>query len=412
MLRSLVGSEMCIRDRSSTVMDASCAGLSTLTVECLTRPFEFRPLHEIAMPGWDRAFKAVIELIQENSRSCPQRERNVFAHGSFAPPRENAAVEWYVDGKDTFGAVAAAIESATEQVLIADWMLSPEVLLRRPEPETLAQLLLRKCEKDNIDVWVLLYNEVEMALPNNSRHASELLTGLHANIRVLRHPGADMVKWSHHEKLVIVDQMVAFIGGLDLALGRCERTRCPVPETAPCVKIWPGKDFYNPLFQEFFEVQLADQDPPLIDRRAQPRMPWHDVAFSVTGLAARDAALHFVQRWNNHVRSALVSVQGHGTENDAPILQGKRAQKVCCLGRARSYGQDRLVMSAPSYSTRYSRQGKLSPNQHVVDCQVLRSGGQWSIGLDFWLSEERTTERSICNAYMAEITASEHYICA
>jgi hypothetical protein len=35
-------------------------------------------------------------------------------------------------------------------------------------------------------------------------------------------------------------------------------------------------------------------------RDLYPRMPWHDVHCSVTGLAARDIAMHFIQRWNHH----------------------------------------------------------------------------------------------------------------
>ncbi len=43
--------------------------------------------------------------------------------------------------------------------------------------------------------------------------------------QVLRHPdrvGADVndFLWAHHEKLVVVDQVIAFVGGIDLCYGR------------------------------------------------------------------------------------------------------------------------------------------------------------------------------------------------
>jgi hypothetical protein len=48
-------------------------------------------------------------------------------------------------------------------------------------------------------------------------------------------------------------------------------------------------------------------------------MPWHDVGVRVTGQAARDAAWHFVQRWN------FVKVS-KGTPNpSSPIV------RVCVL---------------------------------------------------------------------------------
>lgn len=41
--------------------------------------------------------------------------------------------------------------------------------------------------------------------------------------QVMRHPdhvSSIVFLWAHHEKLVVVDQSVAFLGGLDLAYGR------------------------------------------------------------------------------------------------------------------------------------------------------------------------------------------------
>ena len=50
------------------------------------------------------------------------------------------------------------------------------------------------------------------------------------NIKVMRHPdrnSADMTSflWAHHEKLVIVDQKIAFVGGIDLCYGRWDNAR-------------------------------------------------------------------------------------------------------------------------------------------------------------------------------------------
>lgn len=38
--------------------------------------------------------------------------------------------------------------------------------------------------------------------------------------------------------------------------------------------------------------------PDFIDRFQTPRMPWRDVGVAVHGVAARDVARHFIQRWN------------------------------------------------------------------------------------------------------------------
>jgi phospholipase D1/2 len=42
--------------------------------------------------------------------------------------------------------------------------------------------------------------------------------------QVIRHPdhyrSSGVFLWSHHEKLVVIDQKIAFVGGIDLCFGR------------------------------------------------------------------------------------------------------------------------------------------------------------------------------------------------
>lgn len=49
---------------------------------------------------------------------------------------------------------------------------------------------------------------------------------------------------SHHEKIVIVDNQVCYIGGLDLCFGRYDNPEHKVADSPPVM--WPGKDYYNP----------------------------------------------------------------------------------------------------------------------------------------------------------------------
>lgn len=51
---------------------------------------------------------------------------------------------------------------------------------------------------------------------------------------------------SHHEKLVIVDHRICFIGGLDLCFGRYDTNEHKVGDCPPL--LWPGKDYYNPRY--------------------------------------------------------------------------------------------------------------------------------------------------------------------
>lgn len=111
--------------------------------------------------------------------------------------------------------------------------------LKRPtslEPEheekylkyRLDQVLL-SLAKRGVKIYILLFKEIEMALPLKSAYAKKTLLDLDTtNIYVLRHPLTFISLWSHHEKLVVIDQQIAFVGGLDLCFGRFDRGDHPI----------------------------------------------------------------------------------------------------------------------------------------------------------------------------------------
>lgn len=146
--------------------------------------------------------------------------------GSFAQEQENIAAKWYVNGKTYMEDVADALEEAKEEIFITDWWLSPEIFLKRPVVEgnrwRLDCTLKRKAQQ-GVRIFVMLYKEVELALGINSGYSKRTLSHLHPNIKVMRHPdhvSSSVYLWAHHEKIVVIDQSVAFVGGIDLAYGR------------------------------------------------------------------------------------------------------------------------------------------------------------------------------------------------
>ncbi|XP_035980850.1 phospholipase D1 [Fundulus heteroclitus] len=146
--------------------------------------------------------------------------------GSFARQEENIPAKWYVNGKTYMEDVADALEEAREEIFITDWWLSPEIFLKRPVVEgnrwRLDWILRRKAQQ-GVRIFVMLYKEVELALGINSGYSKRTLRHLHPNIKVMRHPdhvSSAVYLWAHHEKIVVIDQSVAFVGGIDLAYGR------------------------------------------------------------------------------------------------------------------------------------------------------------------------------------------------
>ncbi|XP_053198145.1 LOW QUALITY PROTEIN: phospholipase D1 [Scomber japonicus] len=146
--------------------------------------------------------------------------------GSFAREEENIPAKWYVNGKTYMEDVANALEEAREEIFITDWWLSPEIFLKRPVVEgnrwRLDCILKRKAQQ-GVRIFVMLYKEVELALGINSGYSKRTLLHLHPNIKVMRHPdhvSSAVYLWAHHEKIIVIDQSVAFVGGIDLAYGR------------------------------------------------------------------------------------------------------------------------------------------------------------------------------------------------
>jgi len=309
------------------------------------------------------------------------------AFQSFAPQRELISAKFYIDGEEYFGDVADALEKAESSIYISDWWLSPELYLRRPSsqfPESRLDKVLFRCASQGVKIYIILFKEMYGSLTINSYYSKEVLRRLHRNIYVVRHPdhlAAGVIKWAHHEKMVVVDQRLAFVGGLDLCYGRFDSRSHELAD--PSSVRWPGKDYSNPLFKDFHGLELPDQD--MVDRNVIPRMPWHDIGLRVEGQAARDVARHFIGRWN----TCKVNKE-QSKESKIPFLT-PRADFM----PAADVPTSTLLNSASVIV-------KDIPVLGTHQVQILRSAARWSSGI--------FTESSILNAYLGLIEEAKHYI--
>ncbi|KAL1803711.1 phospholipase D zeta 1 isoform X2 [Daucus carota subsp. sativus] len=277
-------------------------------VFCGNRSLRLRCKNSAKVKDWVAAINdAVIRL--------PEGWCHPHRFGSYAPPRglteDGSEVQWFVDGQAAFDSIALAINGAKSEIFICGWWVCPELYLRRPfhaHASSKLDALLEAKAKKGVQIYILLYKEVALALKINSMYSKRKLLGIHENIKVLRYPdhfSSGVYLWSHHEKLVIIDNYICFIGGLDLCFGRYDSSDHKVGDFPP--NIWPGKDYYNPRESEpnTWEDTMTDE----IDREKYPRMPWHDVHCALWGPPCRDVARHFVQRWNHAKRSKAPNEQ-------------------------------------------------------------------------------------------------------
>jgi hypothetical protein len=175
---------------------------------------------------------------------------------SFAPVRSRTSARWFVDGKDYFQDLALqGFPSAKNHIFIADWWLVPELqLIRCPEQtenpfpsEYRLENILKRKASEGVKINILLWQETTVAgwylasakvkerlgmtslalslpplppLSPSSSYPMTLLEKMSPNIKVLLHPWIFPIKWSHHQKIVVIDHTTAYLGGIDLCFGR------------------------------------------------------------------------------------------------------------------------------------------------------------------------------------------------
>lgn len=95
--------------------------------------------------------------------------------------------------------------------------------------------------------------------------------------------------------MVVIDQKVGFMGGLDIGYGRYDNQRHLL--TNPDDKtIWLGADLCNYRRSDISDPKEFTQCS--IDPSKNPRMPWHDIGVRLIGGSVQDLCRHFIQYWN------------------------------------------------------------------------------------------------------------------
>jgi phosphatidylserine/phosphatidylglycerophosphate/cardiolipin synthase-like enzyme len=196
------------------------------------------------------------------------------------PPRQGNDLEVFVDGSEALPAIARAIEEAREHVWVAGWHFTPELQVGE---SSLRELLAETAER--VEVKVLAWAGAPLPLFHPDRkEVREMRERLVAGTRIeCALDDRERPMHCHHEKLVIVDGRVAFVGGIDLTtLG--------------------GNRFDSP------------------SHPARGSGGWHDATGRVDGPAAADVAAHFALRW--------VEVTGEELQTEQPGEAGDAELQV------------------------------------------------------------------------------------
>jgi phospholipase D1/2 len=299
-----------------------------------------------------------------------------------------------------------------------DWWLSPELYLRRPpglfEEYRVDRLLKRKAE-EGVQIRIIVYKEVTQTMTLSSSHTKHHFESLHSNILVVRHPdhlGGELTEfWSHHNKVVCVDNTISCVGGLDICFGRWDTQSHPLSDVHPndmlTNTLFAGQDYNNARVQDFQQVDdfMSNQQSSLV----VGRMPWHDVHVSFRGPASLDIAHLFAERWNfikelkykNNKDYAILAFP-HGAPSLSEVdPEHDAVARHPHTERFHEYGE---VFKHPFHKERREFQQPEGDEEGsgTMDVQVVRSCGDWSNGT--------LTECSIQNAYIEMIREANHFI--
>jgi phosphatidylserine/phosphatidylglycerophosphate/cardiolipin synthase-like enzyme len=191
-----------------------------------------------------------------------------YAQGT-APARRGNSVEVLIDGAQALPAIAAEMAAATSHVHLTGWFLSPELALSREEEPLVVRTLLAELA-ERIDVRVLLWKGAPIPAFRPSRgdvREMEQTLTRQTKIRTALDSSTG-ASHCHHEKTIVIDDRIAFVGGIDLTVD--------------------GGDPY---------------DTP--NHRARGGIGWHDAAVKIEGPSVRDVAEHFRLRWQSVAGEAL-----------------------------------------------------------------------------------------------------------
>src|SRR5437764_13442570 len=199
------------------------------------------------------------------------------------PPRPGNAVTVLIDGAEAFRAMVDAIENARSHVHVTGWHVTPDFALTRDEaPRILRQLLAEVATR--IPVRVLIWAGAPLPVLRPWRGdvraiREQLVTGTGTQCAL---DARERPLHCHHEKTIVIDDQIAFVGGIDLSSFNGDR--------------WDG------------------QGHP-----ARGAAGWHDVAARIAGPAVRDAADNFAMRWEATTGEVLPPVTRPSPAGDIEV---------------------------------------------------------------------------------------------
>jgi phospholipase D1/2 len=355
-------------------------------------------------------------------------------YNSFASKTSSNYIKYLIDSKEYFEDLLETLMEAKESIYISGFKTDPEIFLKRPVNvqiyidmfkkkiltkdfgENMTRLIdiLDYKAKKNVKIYILVHYEWAHGLVTSSKHLEDTIKKLNnKNIHFIRFPNnADVKFWTTHEKFIIVDKIIGFIGGIDLSWGKYDSPEHLLYEGPKENNIYefPLMDYRNQQIYFYYDVENYTKTE--ISREHQNRFPWHDIQMKIVGPSVKDLVKHFFERWNH-----AINCEEKLKNTTFGIDQVK--QLVDKINRKSIWKTfNNLIFDSQKIENDYFVENDMNVNEKIEkeiyskykkkgnfnsDALVLRSVSKWSIGVN-------ETEQSILNAYYDLIQNAKHYI--
>jgi phosphatidylserine/phosphatidylglycerophosphate/cardiolipin synthase-like enzyme len=203
------------------------------------------------------------------------------------PPREGNAIRILIDGEEALPVIADELRTARSHVHLTGWHFSPDFALKREGELVILRMLLAELA-ERVDVRVLVWAGAPLPLFRPSRREvrsmrEELVR--HTKIQCAL-DAKERPMHCHHEKTIVIDDRVAFVGGIDLTSASGDR--------------------YD-----------SNAHP------ARASLGWHDACARLEGPVVGDVAEHFRLRWHEVTDETVAPVlpQEHAGDTELQIVR-------------------------------------------------------------------------------------------
>ena len=184
------------------------------------------------------------------------------------PPRRGNSVEVLIDGAEAMPRLVEEIRAAKSHVHLTGWHVDPHFEVERDaERLTLRELLAEAAAR--VEVRVLLWAGAPSPLGHTGRTAIKRIAESFEAVGVkVATDAKERPLHCHHEKVVAIDDRVAFVGGIDAT-----------------------------------DLKGDRYDSPAHPKRGE--IGWHDVGTLLRGPIVADVARHFNMRWHEVTEERL-----------------------------------------------------------------------------------------------------------